>query len=44
MMKGTSCKWLTQLRFYFKPGVHVNFEVKQVLLLLKQNNKKVEIL
>lgn len=40
MMKGAFCKCLIRLRFYFKPGVHVNFEVKQVLLLFK---KKVEM-
>lgn len=41
VMKGTFCEWLIQLRFYFKPSVHVNFEVRQVLLQLKK--KKVEI-
>lgn len=39
VMKGTFCKWLIQLRFYFKPGVHVNFEVGQVLLLFKKKKK-----
>lgn len=33
---GTFCKWPIQLRFYFKPGVRVNFEVRQVLLLFKK--------
>lgn len=42
-MKGTFCEWLLQLRFYFKPGVHVNFEVRQVLLLFKKK-KKLELL
>lgn len=42
-MKGTFLKQLIQLRFYFKPGLHVNFEVKQVLLLFEKK-KKVEIM
>lgn len=40
VMKGTSCEWLIQLRFYFKPGVHLNFEVRQVLLLFKKKKLK----
>lgn len=32
-------KRLIQLRFYFKPGLHVTFEVKQVLLLFGKKKK-----